>query len=245
MESKPNGEMPLQSEQELKEPTLEQWAEVYAESSGDSKEKILQALQQLQLEMSEEDRRELTMPIYGKEGENVVSAWRIVDKVEAPTYDFMEPSKIKTNDETEKAFVAFTHFSQEVSQDSQDERAKQLLVGEGKSNGMQFMTPKQAMIARVAFYRLTGKHMDERYSTMFPDARFEEKVPRVSHNMAISGALIYDHSGEKWQPPYKIVTSGDVMIYYRHRQKQVFLKNYEAGHADSYSGFRLVVSKEL
>jgi len=167
------------AEAEQKEPTLEQWAWAYAEMEGIKEDmaKILEAFQTLQAEMSEEERKVLTMPVYVKEKTTAATAWAMVKK-ENPTYEFIELEKIKTPDETSKALVAFGRFSQEADKDSLGENAQS--GKDWKETSQKFMSLKVAMVAREAFRRLTGKQMDERSWTMCPGSRSEnDNVTRL------------------------------------------------------------------
>src|ERR1035437_1232447 len=70
-EGEPTGEIPVQPEEEIKELSLEQQAQIYADIWKKKKvtaEAILQRAQELQAEMSEEDRRDLRMMIYLPKG---------------------------------------------------------------------------------------------------------------------------------------------------------------------------------
>jgi len=171
------GEEKEAAETEKKEPTLEEWAGVLAEINGEDQGKILEALQSLQSEMSEDERKELTMPFYVKEGMTTKSAWQKI-KAENPTYEWINPGKIKTQGETGKAEVGFGRFSQEADEDSLGGQARP--AEDWEKTDQKFMSPKQAMIAREAFRRLTGKQMDGKNMTMCPGSRSGlGNVPRL------------------------------------------------------------------
>lgn len=157
-------------EAEKKEPTLEEQAAIYAEIFGVDKAQIIEAAQGLQAEMSEDERKELTMLIYGPKGETAAKAWERV-KAENPTWQSHDPAKIKTKGETDREFVAFARFSQEPDEDSLGENAKTAIDWE--KTDQKFMSPKQEMIAREAFRRLTGEQMDKKNAMMCPGSRSE------------------------------------------------------------------------
>ena len=155
-------------EAEKKEPTLEEQAAIYAEIFGVDAAKILEAAQGLQAEMSEDERRELTMLIYGPKGETAAKAWARVQK-ENPTWQSHNPAKIKTEGETDRAFVAFARFSQEADEDSLGEDARKALDWEKTDE--KFMSPKQRMLAGEMYRRSEGKILDEKNFTMCPGSR--------------------------------------------------------------------------
>lgn len=177
-------------EAEKKEPTLEEWAGVYAEMSGKDPAKILETFKSFQAKMSETHRQKLTLPIYGREGLSTNDVWEEV-KAENPTYEYINPAKITTEGETGKAFVAFARFSQEPDEDSLGEKAQTALDWE--KTGRQFMSPKQAMVAREAYRRLTGKQMDEKNQTMCPGSRSGfGSVPRLYFSPGDRGVYLND-----------------------------------------------------
>ena len=154
-------------EEEKKEPTLEEWATVYTEMQGVDVAKILEAFQSLYSEMTGDERRELTMPVYCKEGVTAAEAWEIIRK-ENPAQQSFSPDEIVPRQD-KKAFVVFARFSQEADGNSLGENAKS--AEDWEQTGNKFMSPKTAMIAREAFRRLTGKQMDLKCSTMDPCSR--------------------------------------------------------------------------
>jgi len=164
-------------EEEKEEPTLEDWAGIYAEMEEVDQSKILEAFRSLQAEMSEDERKELAFPIYVKEGTTTAAAWDEV-KSNNPTYQYIDPERIKIEGETGKAIVAFARFSQEADEDSLGENAKKAVDWE--KTGEKFMSPKMAMIAREAYRRSAGQQMDEKNWTMCPGSRSEDGyVPRL------------------------------------------------------------------
>jgi len=153
-----------------KQPTLEEQAAVYAEMFGGDQEEILEAARVLQAEMSEQERRELTLLVWVPKGETTAKAWERV-KRENLTNKWDDPTGIETKSETENGLVAFGRFSQEADRDSLGSNAKS--AQDWEKTNQKLMSPKMAMIAREAFRRLTGKQMDEKYWTLFPGSRFE------------------------------------------------------------------------
>ena len=155
-------------EAEKKEPTMEEQAAIYAEIFGVDAAKIIEAAQGLQAEMSEDERKELTMLVYGPKGETADKAWARV-KAENPTYKYIDPAKIKTKGETDKAFVAFAKFSQEADDDSLGENARS---GEDwEKTDQKYLSPKQRMLAGEMYRRSEGKQLDEKNATMCPGSR--------------------------------------------------------------------------
>ncbi len=66
---------------ERKEPlALEQQAGVYAEMFDMDSETILEAARELQTEMSEQERKDLTMLVYVPKEMTTADAWNIVEK---------------------------------------------------------------------------------------------------------------------------------------------------------------------
>lgn len=162
-------------EEEKKEPVLEEQAGIYAEMFGVDAREILEAAQSLQTEMSEDERKEFTMLIYGPKGTTVGSAWAMVEK-ENPTrqkhklvYSGDKISEIKTEGETDKAFIAFARYSQEPDEDSLGEKAKS--ASDWEETGQKFMSPKLRMIAGEMYRRAEGRQLDEKYKTVFPGSR--------------------------------------------------------------------------
>lgn len=149
-------------ETEKKEPTLEEQAAIYAEMFGVDQAKILEAAHSLQAEMSEDDKKELTMLVYAPEKFDAAAAWEMVKK-NNPTYEGINPREIRIRGigiqrESEKAVVAFARYSQEADEDSLGKQAKSALGWE-KTN-QKFMSPKLRMIAGELYRRVEGKQMD-------------------------------------------------------------------------------------
>lgn len=190
-------------ETEQKEPTLEEWAGIYAEMQGvEDQAKILEAFQTLKAEMSQEDKEKLTMPIFCKEGLTTKSAWEMVAE-ENPTYKYIEPERIKTKGETGKATVAFTGFNQEADDDTLGENAKKAVDWE--KTGESFMSPKVAMVAREAYRRLIGKQMDEKNVTMCPGSRSEDgDVPYLDFVSGLRGVDLSDVNPENRSPSFGV-----------------------------------------
>lgn len=185
-------------EEEKKEPTLEEWAQVYAEMFGKDAGRILKEFQSLQAEMSEEERKELRMPVYGEKGLTAAKAWAKV-KAENPTYEYIDPARIKTKGETDKAFVAFIRFSQEADADSLGENAKRAVDWE--KTGQKYASPKILARAREAFRRLTGKQMDERNWIMCPGSRSEYGgVPYLYSFLDYGEVSLYNVNPENRDP---------------------------------------------
>lgn len=178
---------------ERKEPTLKAQAQVYAEMFDIKIELILKAAQSLRAEMSGKEREKLTLLVYTPKGETADKAWERV-KLENPTVQTLNPTNIrtakrvkghwhdtiKTYRETDKASIAFACFSKNPDEDSLGTRA--MSPENWMAVGKKFMSPKQAMIARIAFYRLTGKQMDDEHYTMFPGFRVRERSEAVENS---------------------------------------------------------------
>lgn len=242
------------NEQENREPTLEEWAHLYAEIEGiEDPAKVLEALQSLQAEMSEDDRKHLTLPIYGKEGLTLVDAYEIYRKQSQENVgenDQKYFSGIKTKpqgahgnygEDSDKAFVAFARFSQEPDDDSLGDNAKGSLSWEETDE--QFMSPKMYLLARTVFHRLTGGSMDWKKCTMFPNYR----------SPAPSGGVPYFGYN-----PTPSMSGKNTTVFPRYHSpvptgmpvpglEKVYFGRYVTGleNPRPYTGVRRVVSKEL
>lgn len=161
-----------QPEQEAEEElTLEEQADIYAEMFGVDQAVILEAAQGLQTEMSEDERRELTMLVYGKKGTTTALAWEVV-KAKSPAWSSLELARIKVEGETDKAFVAFMHYAQEADEDSLGVGARYAINWE--QTNAKYASPKHLMIAREFYRRAEGKQMDEKNQTMCPRSRSKD-----------------------------------------------------------------------
>jgi uncharacterized protein YerC len=218
-----------ETEQREGEPTLIEQATTYAEiwkEKGVTKETILKVARELQAEMSEEEKKDLTMLIYLPEQTTTADAWQMV-KDSTPTREAYDPStdegKITTEGERdEKAIVAFGRYQQEPDEDSLGDKAKPAedWEEETKETDQKYMSPKLRMVANE-LYRLSEgkqpdgkfKQLDEKNFTLCPGSRTADgKVPNLSFNP--------DHG-------------------------EVYLSSFHPGYQYPSLGVRRVVSKEI
>lgn len=186
-------------EEEKKELTLEEQAGIYAEMFGVDAAEIIEAAQGLQAEMNEDEKRELTMLVYGKKGTTAASAWEMV-KAENPTWQSHNPAKITTKGETDKAFIAFARFSQEADADSLGENARPAVNWE--KTDQKYMSPKLRMIAGEFYRRAEGKQMDEKNVTICPGSRsVRGRVPDL-YFAPDDGRVRLDDDGPGHRDPY-------------------------------------------
>ena len=180
------------AEAEKGEPTLEQQAQVYSEMFGVDSAKILELAQSLQAEMSEQERKELTMLIYLPEGVTTKDAWDKV-KSENPTWQSIEPEEITTEGETpQRAIVAFSRYSQEPDEDSLGEHAKS--AKEWEKIDQKFMSPRLRMIAGEYYRRAEGKQLDEKNATISPGSRSAHgDVPSLYFNPNSGEVSLYGY----------------------------------------------------
>lgn len=156
------------TEEEKKEPTLEEQTEIYAEMFGADAGKILEQARSLQAEMSEKEKKELTMLIFAPKRFSLKEAWKFV-KSNQTLEHLTNMGEVVTKGETEKAVVAFARFSQEPDEDSLGKNAKSAIDWE--KTDQEFMSPRLRIIAGELYRRVTGKQLDEKNPTMSPGSR--------------------------------------------------------------------------
>jgi hypothetical protein len=160
---------PIKSpEDELKEPTMKEWAKVYGEMQGVDPTVIEKELETFLAEVQEtkefqvltENGKYPLMPIYGKEGFHIGGT----------TEEFLdEPG-------TNKAFLSFIRFSKEPDEDTLGEGARSSL--EWEKTNQTFASPKEVRTAAIAYLNKTGGRLNERNITMCPGFRLgNDKVP--------------------------------------------------------------------
>jgi hypothetical protein len=196
METKSNVEMLTQSEQESKELTLEQQAQIYADmwkneifkpagifkhaEPNITAESILQRAQELQAEMSEEDRKDLTMLIYLPAGLHIEDAWKAIPyskrKISDPNLLF-EYVRGKASKVEVGSIVAFSHYNQEPDVNSLGRSARS--ANQWEETNQEFMSPLLRVAADAFYEKAHGKPLDSENITMCPSYK-ETDRPRVN-----------------------------------------------------------------
>jgi hypothetical protein len=197
-ESGPEQAPAVEPSETKKEPTLEEQAAIYAEMFGEGKAKILERAKSLQAEMSEEDKRDLTMLIYCPENFGTrEAAKKCLEsglRVDPYRYDYFYDERrfktIVTEGETKKGIVAFGRYS--GSRDDISEYVDktkltvwsprpEVSVEDLEKTGQRFMSPKLWLLASIAYFKATGRHMDQGYgqagACVCPGSRYHYNRP--------------------------------------------------------------------
>ncbi len=102
-------------------------------------------------------------------------------KKNSMTYHGIDPAKIKTLGETEKAVVAYARYSQEPDEDTLGKRAKS--VEDWERTDGKFMSMRLRIIAGEFYRRTEGKQLDQRNKTLCPGSRVDgDGLPYLLYN---------------------------------------------------------------